>query len=124
MARLAHGEAEAILADGCAGMDSDMVTDQGVGYRGIRADIAVPADMHAVTDDAAGCNCRPLPDACLGPDHRPRLNTTAWLKSGGLFHLQAAAGGGLRLERIGVKQEKSPREASVGLGRHKARRGR
>jgi len=54
MARLAHGEAEAILADGCAGMDSDMVTDQGVGYRGIGADIAVPADMHAVTDDAAG----------------------------------------------------------------------
>src|SRR5689334_6768785 len=83
MARLAHGEAEASLPDGCAGMDSDMVTDQGVGNRGIRADIAVPADMHAVTDDAAGCNCRPLPDACLGPDHRPRLNNRARLKSGG-----------------------------------------
>ena len=68
MARLAHGEAEAILADGCAGMDSDMVTDQGVGYRGIRADIAVPADMHAVTDDAAGCNCRPTaPVSTIAP---------------------------------------------------------
>src|SRR4029079_1967706 len=115
MARLAHGEAEAILADGCAGMDSDMVTDQGVGYRGIWVDIAGPADMHAVTDDAAGRNCRPLPDACLGPDHRPRLNNRAWLKSGGRGHRQPAAGGGLRFERIGVKQEESPREASVGF---------
>ena len=86
MARLAHGEAEAVLADGRAGMDSDMVTDQGVGYRGIRADIAVPPDMHAVTDDAAGRNCRPLPDACLGSDHRPRLDDRAWLESGGRVH--------------------------------------
>src|SRR6185295_13874672 len=77
MALLAHGEAEAVLADGRAGMDSDMVTDQGVGHRGIRADIAIPPDMHAVTDDAAGRNRRPLPDPCLGPDHRPGLNNRA-----------------------------------------------
>ena len=57
-----------------------MVTDQGVGDRGIRPDIAVPADMHAIADDAAGGNGRAAPDARLGADHRARLHDGAWLE--------------------------------------------
>src|SRR5262245_43315547 len=77
---LAHGEAESILADCHSGMNDDPVADESMGKGDIRPDIAVPADMHAVADDAACRDRRVAADPRLGPDHGARLHAGARLE--------------------------------------------
>src|SRR5689334_23209883 len=50
VALAAHGEAKAVLADPHAGMQDHPVADQGMRHRGAGADVAAPADGHAVAD--------------------------------------------------------------------------
>src|SRR5689334_4377532 len=74
VAAQAHGEAKAVLADRHAGVDGDMVTEKGMGQRGVWADEAVSSHMHTVADDGTGGDGGGASDPCLRPDNRPGLD--------------------------------------------------
>ena len=76
-----HGEAEPVLADGDAGVESDLLPTSAWVTRGVRPDIAVAADMHAVADHAARGNSWCRARCGLGADHRAGLDHDAPLLS-------------------------------------------
>jgi hypothetical protein len=77
---LAHGEAKSVLADGHSGMKRDIVADEGVGHRGIRANIAAASDMDPVADDRACSNCGTSSHSRFWPDDGARLHDHSGFK--------------------------------------------
>ena len=89
----AHGEAEAVLADPHARMQDDAVAHQRVRDARPGADVAAPADRHAVAHHGARRHHRAAPDLGLAADDGAGLDANVALQHRGRVHRRLAGGG-------------------------------
>ena len=94
---------------------SDAVADQRVGDCRERPDVAIAADRDARADDGTGRDPGSGADLGLASDDGARLDQNAVLETGRRVDRRRSGRGSHRLQRGGIEQRQSAREAVIGL---------